>query len=285
MPPDIAETGGIGTARDMKILVINDDGITSPGIWAAARALRQVGEVVVVAPDRQQSGVGACLTLHSPVKAGEWTVEPEFRTDGDGLNLVSAFSVEGTPGDSCVLALESLVKDVDLVVSGVNAGSNVGWDVMVSGTVGGAVQSFVRGINTIAISVAAVTGTKYDIAEKILKPLAEKFKDYSGDTLFLNVNIPKIELSQVAGVRVTRLGGRSWGENVRAESVGPEKRYWISRNKPNNETPAPDSDIAALKNNCISITPLHIGLGNDAAMPDVEALLGDMPQQVLDWPD
>ncbi len=269
----------------MKILVINDDGIASPGIWAAARALRQVGEVVVVAPDRQQSGVASCLTLHAPVKVAQWTVEPEFQAEGVGLNPVSAFSVEGTPGDSCVLALENLVKDVDLVVSGVNAGSNVGWDVMVSGTVGGAFQGFVRGINTIAISVAAVTGTKYDIAEKILKPLAEKFRDYSGDTLFLNVNIPKIAFSQVAGIRVTRLGGRSWGENVRLESVGPEQRYWISRNRPNNETPAPDSDIAALKNNCISITPLHIGLGNDTAMPDVEALLGDMPQQVLDLPD
>jgi len=277
----------------MKILVINDDGITSPGIWAAARALRQVGEVAVVAPDRQQSGVGASLTLHAPVKASEWAVDQEFRSEsrpespieGDGLYPVSAYSVEGTPGDSCILALETLVKDVDLVVSGVNAGSNLGWDVMVSGTVGGAVQGFVRGYNTIAISVAAVTGTKYDIAEKILKPLAEKFKDYSGDTLFLNVNIPKIELSQVAGVRVTRLGGRSYGENVRAENVGPEKRYWISRNRPINDTPAPDSDIAALKNNCISITPLHIGLGNEAAMPDVEALLGDMPLQILDRPD
>lgn len=272
-------------ARHMKILVINDDGINAPGIWAAARALRQVGEVVVVAPDRQQSGVGACLTLHAPVKAGEWTVAPEFQSEGDGLYPVSAFSVEGTPGDSCILALESLVKDVDLVVSGVNAGSNVGWDVMVSGTVGGAVQSFVRGINTIAISVAAVTNTKYDIAEKILKPLAEKFKDYSGDPLFLNVNIPKIEMSQVAGVRVTKLGGRSWGENVRAENVGPEKRYWISRNKPNNATPDPDSDIAAIKGNCISITPMHIGLGNNAAMPDVESLLGEIPQQMLNRPD
>ncbi|MCH9018589.1 MAG: hypothetical protein IIB89_12610, partial [Chloroflexi bacterium] len=66
---------------------------------------------------------------------------------------------------------------------------------------------------------------------------------------------------------------------------GPEKRYWISRNKPSSETPAPDSDIAALKNNCISITPLHIGLGNDAAMPAVETLLGDIPQQMLDRPD
>ena len=166
-----------------------------------------------------------------------------------------------------------------------NAGSNVGYDVMVSGTVGGAVQSYVRGINTIAISVAAVTNTKYDIAEKFLKPLAEKFVDYTGDTLFFNVNIPKIEMNQVAGVKVTRLGGRSWGENVRAENVGPEKRYWISRNKPSTVTPDSDSDIAAIKGNCISITPLHLALGNDEAMPGVESLLGDLTQQMLDIPD
>ena len=199
-------------------------------------------------------------------------MEPEFQANGDGLHPVSAFSVEGTPGDSCILALETLVEDVDLVVSGINAGSNVGSDVMVSGTVGGAVQSFVRGINTIAISVAAVTNTKYDIAQKILEPLADKFMDHTGETLFLNVNIPKIEMSQVTGVRVTTLGGRSWGENVRAENVGPEKRYWISRE---------DSDIAAIKDNCISITPLHLALGNDASMPTVERLLGDIPQQML----
>ena len=269
----------------MKILVINDDGINSPGIWAAARALRQVGEVVVVAPDRQQSGVGACLTLHAPVKAGEWRVDQEFQGESDGLFPVSAFSVEGTPGDSCILALESLVQNVDLVVSGVNAGSNVGYDVMVSGTVGGAVQSYVRGINTIAISVAAVTNTKYDIAEKVLKPLAEKFVEYSGDTLFLNVNIPKIDMNQVAGVKVTRLGGRSWGENVKAENVGPEIRYWISRNTPSTVTPAEDSDIAAIKKNWISITPLHLALGNDEAMTGVETLIGDIPQQILDRPD
>ncbi len=269
----------------MKILVINDDGITAPGIWAAVRALRPVGEVVVVAPDRQQSGVGASLTLHAPVKVGEWMVEPEFRTSGEGLHPVSAFSVEGTPGDSCILALETLAKDVDLVVSGINAGSNVGSDVMVSGTVGGAVQSFVRGINTIAISVAAVTDTKYDIAQKILQPLANKFVDHTGETLFLNVNIPKIEMSQVAGVRVTKLGGRSWGENVRAENVGPEKRYWISRNKSINQTPGEDSDIAAIRNNSISITPLHLALGNDLSMPMVKKLLGDIPQQMLDRPD
>ncbi|GIT43267.1 MAG: hypothetical protein Ct9H300mP11_12030 [Chloroflexota bacterium] len=107
---------------------------------------------------------------------------------------------------------------------------------MVSGTVGGAVQSFLRGINTIAISVAAVTNTKYDIAQKILEPLANKgFWIIRVRPFFLNVNIPKTEMSQVAGVRVTTLGGRSWGENVRAENVGPEKRYWISRNKSINQ--------------------------------------------------
>ena len=146
----------------MKILVINDDGIGSRGLWAAARALRRVGEVFVVAPAREQSGVGASLTLHSPVKVTPWTPDDEFQQSGDGLHPVIAYAAEGTPGDCCILALETLTTGVDLVVSGINSGSNCGWDVMVSGTVGGAVQGFNRGRNTIAVSVGSVTAPRYE---------------------------------------------------------------------------------------------------------------------------
>ena len=129
----------------MKILVINDDGIKSAGLWAAVRALRRVGEVFVVAPAQEQSGVGASLTLHSAVRVTPWTPDAEFQETGEGAHPVTAYAAEGTPGDCCILALETLTTGVDLVVSGINSGSNVGWDVMVSGTVGGAVQGFNRG--------------------------------------------------------------------------------------------------------------------------------------------
>jgi len=110
----------------MKVLATNDDGVNSPGLWAVVEALRDMAEVVVVAPDRDQSGVGPSLTLRSPVRATE--VAPAV----DG---VTTYSVEGTPADSVVVALEKLVGTVDLVVSGINMGANLGSDVLLSGTV------------------------------------------------------------------------------------------------------------------------------------------------------
>ena len=272
-------------AKPMKILVINDDGIASPGLWAAVRAMRKVGEVFVLAPDRQQSGIGAALTLHSPVRVSPWRLDPEFESQDGGLHPVTAYSAEGTPGDCCILALENVVGAVDLVVSGVNSGSNVGWDVMVSGTVGGAVQGFVRGYSTIAISVASVNDPKYDIAESILELLGNRLHENRPPAVFLNVNIPNVAADRVAGIKVTRLGNRSYGESVRLEGGMNEKRYWIARNRPANGQPDEDTDIAALKNNCVSITPLKIGLGDDQRIQEVEGLLGDLPDALLARPD
>ena len=114
----------------MKILVTNDDGISSPGLWALAESLKEIGEVVVVAPDRQQSGVGSSVTLHHAVRMAPTM----FNREG-----IKSYAVEGTPGDSVILATEKLVEGkIDLLVSGINTGSNLGNDVFVSGTVGAA---------------------------------------------------------------------------------------------------------------------------------------------------
>ncbi len=272
----------------MKILAINDDGITSPGLWASVRALRRVGEVFVVAPQREQSGVGASLTLHSAVKVRPWTPESEFQgceaAEGEGAaHPVTAYAAEGTPGDCCILALETLAGAVDLVVSGINSGSNTGWDVMVSGTVGGAVQGYVRGRNTIAVSVASVTAPRYDVAGRLLEALARRLAQRGpsaspgatdAEPLFLNLNIPNIAPDRVAGLRATRLGGLSYRESVRLDGAdGDERSYRIARNRPGNQTPSADSDIWALKNNYVSITPLTPGMGNDSQLPQIESLL------------
>ena len=257
-----------------KILVINDDGIQSAGLWAAVRALRQVGEVVVVAPAREQSGVGASLTLHSPVKVTPWTPEPEFTDNGADQHPVTAHSAEGTPGDCCILALETLTTGVDLVVSGINSGSNTGWDVMVSGTVGGAVQGFNRGKSTIAVSVGSVTSPRYEVAGRLLEGLARRLSEREGEPLFLNLNIPNVAPDQVKGIKATKLGGLSYRESVRLESSDSDaKLYRIARNRPGNQTQSEDSDIVALRNNYVSITPLRLGMGDDAGMPEVETLL------------
>jgi 5'-nucleotidase len=258
----------------MKILVINDDGIKSAGLWAAVRAVRRVGEVFVVAPAKEQSGVGASLTLHSAVKVTPWSPDAEFQDCDGGLNPVTAYAAEGTPGDCCILALETLTTGVDMVVSGINSGSNTGWDVMVSGTIGGAVQGYNRGHSTIAVSVGSVTAPRYDVADRMLEGLARRLSQREGEPLFLNLNIPNVALDRIAGIRATRLGGLSYRESVRLEGTdGDEKRYRIARNRPSNQTPSEDSDISALKNNYVSITALRLGMGDDAGVPQVEALI------------
>ena len=258
----------------MKILVINDDGIRSAGLWAAVRALRPVGEVVVVAPAKEQSGVGASLTLHTAVKVTPWTPEPEFQEGESGQHPVTAWAAEGTPGDCCILALETLTTGVDLVVSGINSGSNTGWDVMVSGTVGGAVQGYNRGRHTIAVSVGSVTSPRYEVACRVLEGLAWRLSEREGEPLFLNLNVPSVAPELVKGIRVTRLGGLSYRESVRLESSeGDARLYRIARNRPGNQTQSQDSDIVALRDNYVSITPLRLGMGDDAAIPEVETLL------------
>ena len=258
----------------MKTLVINDDGISSAGLWAAVRAVRRVGEVFVVAPAREQSGVGASLTLHSPVKVIPWTPDPEFQESTDELHPVTAYAAEGTPGDCCILALESLTTGVDLVVSGINSGSNTGWDVMVSGTVGGAVQGYNRGHSTIAVSVGSVTSPRYDFAGRLLEALARRLCQREGEPLFLNLNIPNVAPDHVKGIRATKLGGLSYRESVRLDGTdGDEKRYWIARNRPGNQTQSEDSDIVAVKANYVSITPLKLGMGDDSGIAAVEGLL------------
>ena len=258
----------------MKILVINDDGIGSRGLWAAARALRRVGEVFVVAPSKEQSGVGASLTLHSPVKVTPWMPDAEFQESGDGLHPVTAYAAEGTPGDCCILALETLTTGVDLVVSGINSGSNCGWDVMVSGTVGGAVQGFNRGRNTIAVSVGSVSAPRYDVAGPLLEGLARRLSQREGEPLFLNLNVPNVAPELIKGIRATKLGGLSYRESVRLETTdGDVKGYRIARNRPGNLAQTANSDIQALKENYVSITPLRLGMGDDSGISQVEGLL------------
>ena len=307
----------------MKILLTNDDGIHATGLWAAARSLAAVGEVAVVAPDREQSGVGAAMTLHAPLFAhsapaaeylrqhapgDSWPPRaadavPEPMTSdrlGDTLaapaHPISAWAVQGTPADACILALEQLVTPrPDLVVSGINRGSNLGWDVMVSGTVGAAVQGFVRGYPTIAISVGSVQAPRYDLAASLLAELARRL-GAAGSTAgyipggtagsipgaapacFLNVNVPNEPAGRIAGIRVTRLGGRAYGESVRAEESFGQRRYWIARNRPV-LAGGDGSDIAAHRGNYITVTPLGMALATpEERITMAERLVGGL------WP-
>ena len=266
-----------------------------------------MGEVCVVAPDREQSGVGASLTLHAPVvarsleipalerlsaAANEEAASPD-EPQAEIRHRVTAFSVEGTPGDSCILGLEKLVGPVDLVVSGINRGSNLGWDVMVSGTVGAAFQGYFRGYPTIAISVGSVQNPRFDGAASLLRLMAQKLahEDRRGSAhgepveprvpFLLNVNVPSLAPDQITGVEITRPGGRSYGESVREEGTGHQKRYWIARNRPVMADNGEGTDMNAAKNNRISITPLHLNLSHQEMLPRVESLLSGVPEALL----
>jgi 5'-nucleotidase len=171
---------------------------------------------------------------------------------------ITAWAVQGTPADACILALEQLVNPKpDLVVSGINRGSNLGWDVIVSGTVGAATQGWVRGYPTIAISVGSVQAPRYQLAAQVVAHLARRLADAPevSPAYFLNVNVPNEPADRIAGVKVTRLGGRAYGESVRSEESFGHRRYWISRNRPV-LAGGEGSDIDASKANYIGITPM-----------------------------
>ena len=246
----------------MKILLTNDDGIHAPGLLSAARALASGGGLHIVAPSREQSGVGSALTLHDAISVFPIEIDELLGDEARPQYPVTAFSVLGTPADSCVLALERLVGRVDLVVSGINRGSNLGADILVSGTVGAAVQGYLRGFPTLAISVGSVQNPQYGGAAQFLELLAAQLdRTPPKKAFFLNVNLPNVPLSEIKGVQITRLGGRSYGESVLEEGSEEPKRYRIS------------------------ITPLQVDLTNGEQIPQLESLLADIPARLLQRQD
>jgi 5'-nucleotidase len=231
----------------LQILVTNDDGIHADGLWALAKELKDVGKVTVVAPDRDQSGTGTAVTLHHPLRLNKIKAP---------VNGIKAYSVEGTPGDSVILAIKFATKDkIDLVVSGINEGPNLGNDVFISGTVGGALHGYFYGMPAIAISVAAFEGLYFDVAARLAKLLARGF--IKGDLpkrLLLNVNLPNLPQEKIEGIEITKLGERSYTDRVDQGHDGKRDYYWIVRGVPEWSV-IPDTDVWALEQNRISITP------------------------------
>ena len=236
----------------MRILVTNDDGVYAEGLWAVVETLKEVGDVVVVAPDREQSGVGTAITLNQPVRATE--VQPL-------ISGVTTYAVEGTPGDSAILALESLIEEpVDLVVSGINRGANMGNDVLISGTMGAAFQGFFRGIPAIAVSVAALKEVYFGPAALVAKLLAQGVAEGTLKApLLLNVNAPNQPMEKIKGVSLTQLGRRTYMDVVKEGDDGRRKYYWITRDKPG-WVMEKGLDIWSIRRRRISITPIHTNL-------------------------
>ena len=234
----------------MKILVTNDDGIDAPGLKVLARELQKVERVIVVAPEQEQSGVGTSISLHQPIKVKKLKSWKE---------RIEAYSVGGTPSDSVLIATQSLFPgEIGLVVSGINRGANMGYDVCVSGTVGAALQGYLHGITSMAISIDAYENLNFDVAAKLASLLAANIKSGRlAQKTLLNINLPDLPLSEIAGIDITRLSKQSYCDRVEKELSDTEEHYRIRRNNKNDlHYRNLDDDCCALRQNRISITAL-----------------------------
>jgi 5'-nucleotidase len=230
------------------ILLTNDDGIGAPGLQVLAEALEPLGEVVVYAPDRQRSAVGHGVSLHHPLRVTE--VRPRW------------FMVDGTPADCMILAVRKLLgRRPDIVVSGINSGANLGDDVTYSGTVAGAFEGMLLGVHSFAISIISHHPRNFEPAKRMAAVLTSHILEYGlPDDIMLNVNLPDLPQSELAGIAVTAMGRRNYQDEI-VERKDPRNGtyYWIGGAQPDHYINA-GSDFESIENNKISITPLKRNL-------------------------
>ncbi|MDX9986559.1 MAG: 5'/3'-nucleotidase SurE [Dehalococcoidales bacterium] len=241
-----------GKLVGMKILVTNDDGIFADTLWILADTLNTKHSVSVAAPDREQSATGTMVTLRLPLRVRQHNCF----TQG-----IDVYSIEGSPSDSVILAIGKLVQDVDVVVSGINLGLNLGDDVLISGTVGAAMQGYLRGLPAIAISVSPESKREtWHNAARLALMVADAIKAGSlGVNGFFNINFPDIPVSSIKGIRVTRLAHKTHIDTVEQGYDGRREYYWLVRQQLSQDVSS-ETDIWAVENGYISITPLHAEL-------------------------
>lgn len=258
----------------MNILISNDDGVYAPGLKALAHALKALGEITVIAPNRDRSGASNSLTLTEPLRT---------QTLDNGF-----ISVSGTPTDCVHLAITGLLeKEFSLVVSGINAGGNLGDDILYSGTVAAAMEGRFLGLPSVAVSLVkqgkhhfinvdkeeyhyqtAAVITKNLIKQLILHPLPPQ--------TILNVNVPDLPLEQIQGIEITRLGTRHRAEPVIKE-IDPRGRpiYWVGEAGPE-EDAGVGTDFFAVNSGKVSITPIKIDLTDYKAISNLSKCIAGL---------
>jgi 5'-nucleotidase len=243
----------------MLILCTNDDGYLATGLGVLSEAARSLGEVRVVAPDREQSASSHSLTMHFPLRAREVR---------DGTH-----HVDGTPTDCVALAVGALLEErPDFVLSGINHGPNMGEDVLYSGTVAGAMEATILGIPAVAFSYVGRDPDEIrawgPVLERLLPQIVERRAAFPAETL-LNVNLPAIDPAELRGVRVTRLARRVYTDSL-TRALDPQGReyFWIGGGGVE-WTAAEGTDFHAVDAGYISITPLHLDLTNYELLADV----------------
>ena len=247
----------------MRILLSNDDGYFAPGLACLAETLATFAEVVVVAPERDRSGASNSLTLDRPLN---------LRRSAGGF-----YFVNGTPTDCVHLAVTGMLDTLpDMVISGINAGANMGDDTIYSGTVAAATEGFLLGIPAIAVSLAGKGLAHYATAARVVADLVRKFeKRTHSQPWLLNVNVPDIPYEQLQGTEVTRLGKRHKAEPV-VKSTNPhgETIYWVGA-AGREQDAGEGTDFNAVAQRRVSITPLQMDLTQYSELDAVRGWLGE----------
>ncbi|HUL45338.1 MAG TPA: 5'/3'-nucleotidase SurE [Bacteroidota bacterium] len=245
--------------RPYHILVCNDDGIGAAGLLALVKEMKKLGVVTVVAPDKQQSAVGHAITMNSPLR-----ITKVFR----GKKFFG-YAVSGTPADCVKIAIRAILKEKpDILVSGINHGSNTSINIIYSGTVSAATEGTILGIPSIAFSLTTYDKPDFHFAAKIAGKLAAMVlrKGIPAGTL-LNVNIPPVPEKEIRGVKITRQGKTRWDDtfDVRRDPNNKEY-YWLTGTLEIIDTSS-DTDQIAVMNRYVSVTPIHYDLTNYRSLP------------------
>lgn len=249
---------------NLKLLISNDDGIFSLGVRTLANTLAEVGyQVTVVCPDRERSATGHGLTLHQPIRAE--IVDGIFHPE------VTAWSCSGTPSDCVKFALSAVLETrPDFVLSGINHGSNLGTDILYSGTVSAAMEGVIEGITSIALSLASFTCKDFQPAANFAHTLMTKLTQQPLlQATLLNVNVPPVQAEAITGVKITRQGVRRYVENFQKRVDPRGKSYYWLAGEVIEEIEQPEhlhlpshipTDVQAIRDNYITITPLQYNL-------------------------
>ncbi len=237
----------------MRILLSNDDGYKAPGLVMMAESLKDIADIIVVAPERDRSGASNSLTLTSPVRA---------HTEPNGF-----IRVEGTPTDCVHLAITGLLdEEPDMVVAGINSGANMGDDVLYSGTVAAATEGRFLGLPAIAISMNSSSPQYYETGARVIHEMVLHLQQnpLSADTI-LNVNVPDLPYDEIRGYRSTRLGHRHKAEPVvKTEDPRGNTIYWVGPAGAEQDA-GPGTDFYEVREGYVSVTPLQVDLTNHTA--------------------
>ena len=236
----------------MKILISNDDGISSPGLNALAIELKKLGDVTIVAPITEQSAVGHAITMKYPLRITDFYKNSDF----------FGYAVDGTPADCIKIGIRNIMHEPpDIVVSGINLGSNTAINIIYSGTVSAAREAAIMDVPSIAVSVTSHEAKDFSFAAKFSSRLAQMVaKNKMPAGTLLNVNIPDLPEDQISGVLLTQQGKSKW-DDVYEERKDPygQKYYWLTGNLVQHDTTL-ETDQFAIRKNYVSVTPIHFDL-------------------------